>query len=84
MEREQAQKFMHDLLRLMVSKKASDLFVTAGFPPAIKVDGRVTPVSNQTLTPQHTVELTRARPTSSSRPRNATLRSARRTSGASA
>jgi twitching motility protein PilU len=60
MEREQAQKFMHDLLRLMVSKKASDLFVTAGFPPAIKVDGRVTPVSNQTLTPQHTVELTRA------------------------
>jgi twitching motility protein PilU len=59
MEREQAQKFMHDLLRLMVSKKASDLFITAGFPPALKVDGRVTPVSNQTLTPQHTVELAR-------------------------
>jgi len=60
MEREQAQKFMHDLLRLMVSKKASDLFITAGFPPALKVDGRVTPVSNQTLTPQHTVELARS------------------------
>jgi len=58
MEREQAQKFMHELLRVMLSRKASDLFITAGFPPAIKVDGKVTPVSNQTLTPQHTVELT--------------------------
>ena len=60
MDREQAQKFIHDLLRLMVSKKASDLFITAGFPPAIKVDGRITPVSNQTLTPQHSMELARA------------------------
>ncbi|MDP1705957.1 MAG: PilT/PilU family type 4a pilus ATPase, partial [Sulfurimicrobium sp.] len=60
MEREQAQKFMHDLLRLMLSKKASDLFITAGFPPAIKVDGKVTPVSNQTLTPAHTQELAMA------------------------
>jgi twitching motility protein PilU len=60
MEREQALTFMHDLLRLMVSKKASDLFITAGFPPALKIDGKVTPVSNQTLTPQHTVELARA------------------------
>ncbi|MEW5943832.1 MAG: PilT/PilU family type 4a pilus ATPase [Pseudomonadota bacterium] len=57
MEREQAQKFMHDLLRLMVAKKASDMFITAGFPPAIKIDGKVTPVSNQTLTPLHTQEL---------------------------
>ena len=60
MEREQAQKFMHDLLRLMVAKKASDLFITAGFPPALKVDGKVTPVSNQTLTPAHTQELAMA------------------------
>ncbi|MDP2784698.1 MAG: PilT/PilU family type 4a pilus ATPase [Sulfurimicrobium sp.] len=60
MEREQAQKFMHDLLRLMVSKKGSDLFITAGFPPAIKVDGKVTPVSNQTLTPAHSQELAMA------------------------
>jgi twitching motility protein PilU len=60
MEREQAQKFMHDLLRLMLSKKASDLFITAGFPPAIKVDGKVTPVSSQTLTPVHTQELAMA------------------------
>ena len=45
MEREQAVKFMHDLLRLMRRKKASDLFITAGFPPAIKIDGKMTPVS---------------------------------------
>ncbi|NMG16509.1 PilT/PilU family type 4a pilus ATPase [Aromatoleum bremense] len=60
MERDQALKFMHDLLRLMVQKNGSDLFITAGFPPAIKVDGRVTPQSNQTLTAQHTTELARA------------------------
>jgi twitching motility protein PilU len=60
MERDQAVKFMHDLLRLMLSKKASDLFITADFPPAIKVDGKMTPVSSQKLTPQHTKELARA------------------------
>ena len=60
MERDQAVKFMHDLLRAMVAKKASDLFITAGFPPAIKLDGKMTPVANQALTPQHTTELTRA------------------------
>ncbi|MGA7179017.1 MAG: PilT/PilU family type 4a pilus ATPase [Thiobacillaceae bacterium] len=54
------EKTVHDLLRLMVAKKASDLFITAGFPPAIKVDGKITPVSNQTLTPSHTRELARA------------------------
>lgn len=60
MERDQALKFMHDLLRLMVQKKGSDLFITAGFPPAIKVDGKVMPVSNQLLSPQHTTELARS------------------------
>ena len=60
MERDQAVKFMHDLLRAMVAKKASDLFITAGFPPAIKLDGKMTPVANQPLTPQHTSELARA------------------------
>ena len=51
---------VHDLLRLMLSKRASDLFLTAGFPPAIKVDGKIAPVSNQTLTPSHTRELARS------------------------
>jgi twitching motility protein PilU len=60
MEREQATKFMHDLLRLMLSKNGSDLFITADFPPAFKIDGKMTPVSNQPLTATHTVELARA------------------------
>ena len=60
MERDQALKFMHDLLRLMSQKNGSDLFITAGFPPAIKIDGKVTPVSNQTLSPSHTAELARS------------------------
>jgi twitching motility protein PilU len=60
MEKDQALKFMHDLLRLMVQKKGSDLFITANFPPAIKIDGKITPVSNQTLSAQHTSELARA------------------------
>jgi len=60
MDRDQAVQFMHNLLRAMLSKKASDLFITAGFPPAFKVDGKMTPVSNQTLTPQMTTDLARA------------------------
>ncbi|WP_426169129.1 PilT/PilU family type 4a pilus ATPase [Pseudoduganella sp. R-34] len=60
MERDQASKFMFDLLRLMVSKKGSDLFITAGFPPAIKIDGKMTPVSAQALTPAHTSDLARS------------------------
>jgi twitching motility protein PilU len=60
MERDQATRFVHDLLKLLLSKKGSDLFLTADFPPAFKVDGRVLPVSNQPLTQQHTAELVRA------------------------
>jgi twitching motility protein PilU len=40
------------LLKLMVSKKASDLFITAGMPASIKVNGRITAVSQATLTPE--------------------------------
>jgi len=60
MEREQATKFMNDLLRLMLSKKGSDMFITADFPPAFKIDGKMTPVSNQALNSAHTLELARA------------------------
>jgi twitching motility protein PilU len=60
MERDQASKFVHDLLRLMVSRNGSDLFLTAEFPPAIKVDGRIAKVSPQPLTGQHTMALARA------------------------
>src|SRR3954451_6526713 len=60
MERERATKFIHDLLELLVQQKGSDLFVTAGFPPAIKIDGKIAPVSKTPLTPQHTIELVRS------------------------
>ena len=60
MEREQASKFLHDLLKLMVGRNGSDLFLTAEFPPAFKIDGKVARVSNVPLTVQHTVELARA------------------------
>ena len=60
MEREQASKFINDLLRLMAARNGSDLFLTADFPPAIKVDGKVTRVSPQPLTGQHTLALARS------------------------
>jgi len=40
-----------DLLKLMVLKNASDLFITAGVPPCLKVDGKISPVTKQALTP---------------------------------
>ena len=60
MEREEAVKFMYQLLGMMVQKKGSDLFITAGFPPAIKIDSKMTPATTNKLTQQHTVELARA------------------------
>jgi len=41
MEREQAVRLTQNLLRKMVERDGSDLFITAGFPPAIKVDGTI-------------------------------------------
>jgi twitching motility protein PilU len=60
MERDQASKFINDLLKLMVSRNGSDLFITADFPPAIKVDGKVTKVSPQPLNSAHTLALARS------------------------
>lgn len=60
MDQGQAEKFVFDLLRLMVAKNASDLFITTGFPPAMKIDGKVTPVTNQALTAQQAKEITRS------------------------
>src|SRR5215208_7750663 len=60
MERDQATKFINDLLKLMVSRNGSDLFITGDFPPAIKVDGKVTKVSPQPLNAGHTLALTRS------------------------
>ena len=60
MDRNKAISFMHDLLRMMVSKDGSDLFITSGSPPAMKVDGKVLTVSKQRLSPSHTQMLTRS------------------------
>lgn len=60
MEKGQAEKFVFDLLRLMIGKKASDMFITAGFPPAMKIDGKMTPVNSQVLTPQQAREICRS------------------------
>jgi twitching motility protein PilU len=51
---------MYSLLKAMLAKRGSDLFVTAGFPPATKADGKMQPMSSQQLTAQHTAELARA------------------------
>jgi twitching motility protein PilU len=47
-------------LRFMVARGASDLFITAGFPPAIKLDGKIAPITNQTLTPSDTLEFAKS------------------------
>ena len=60
MERDQATKFINDLLKLMISRNGSDLFITADFPPAIKVDGKITKVSPQPLNAAHTLALARS------------------------
>ncbi len=49
MEREDAIKTMRDLLALMVEKKSSDMFITDGFPPAMKIDGKIVPVGEHAL-----------------------------------
>src|SRR5512136_1752509 len=60
MERATATQFIHELLQLLVKQNGSDLFITADFPPALKIDGKISPVSKQVLTSQHTIELVRS------------------------
>ena len=60
MEQDQASQFITDLLQLLLARKGSDLFITAGFPPAIKVDGIIHKASAQNLSAAHTLTLVRA------------------------
>jgi len=60
MDREQAIKLMQDLLRRVAERKASDLFITAGFPPAIKIDGELRPQMERALTSEQSAVLVRA------------------------
>lgn len=57
MDQLKAQHFVFDLLKLMKVKGASDLFITAGFPPAMKLDGKLAPVSKTKLSAEQTNEI---------------------------
>ena len=60
MQKDQSLRFVNDLLKLAKQKKASDLFITPDFPPALKIDGKITPQTAQPLTAIHTAEIARA------------------------
>ena len=51
---EQAQGYLQNLLKMMLTKKASDLFLSNDFPPSMKIDGKMTAVAPQKLGPVHT------------------------------
>ena len=53
-------EMIQEMLKLMVGRKASDLFLSVGFPPAFKIDGKVTPISKQLLTAAQTQDFARA------------------------
>ncbi|OAM30018.1 MULTISPECIES: PilT/PilU family type 4a pilus ATPase [Eikenella] len=57
---EEMKKFIHGLLHHLVQSKGSDLFITAGFPPAMKLDGKLTPITDKPLTADHTALIARA------------------------
>lgn len=60
MEREQAVRLTQNLLRKMVEKEGSDLFLTTGFPPAIKVDGQIHKATDSPLTPEQSAMMVRS------------------------
>ncbi|MDR0478443.1 MAG: PilT/PilU family type 4a pilus ATPase [Burkholderiaceae bacterium] len=60
MEHSQASASVNDLLALLVARKGSDLFITADFPPALKVDGKIVKISEELLSAAHTVALVRS------------------------
>ena len=60
MEREQAVRLTQNLLRKMVERDGSDLFITAGFPPAIKVDGTIHKATDTPLSPDQAAMMVRA------------------------
>ena len=60
MELNQAGQFVGELLKLMLSRKSSDMFITADFPPAIKIDGKLTKMSTDRLSGAQTAALVRS------------------------
>jgi twitching motility protein PilU len=60
MEREQAVRLTQNLLKKMVEKEGSDLFITCGFPPAIKVDGQVHKATDTALSSEQAAMMVRS------------------------
>jgi len=60
MEREQAVRLTQNLLRKMVERNGSDLFITRGFPPAIKVDGTIHKATDTPLTADQSAMMVRS------------------------
>jgi len=60
MEREQAVRLTQNLLRKMVEREGSDLFLTCDFPPAIKVDGTIHKATDTPLSPDQAAMMVRS------------------------
>lgn len=48
---------LYDLLKLMVERNASDLHITTGSPPRLRIDGKLVPIDHPVLTPSDTKAL---------------------------
>jgi twitching motility protein PilU len=60
MDPHKATRFVHDLLKRLVSKNGSGLSITVGAAPSMKVDGKIVPKTDQPLSPMHTQMLVRS------------------------
>lgn len=60
MERNEAMSLVVKLLSMLLEQGGSDLFITAGFPPAIKVKGVMTPLSQHPLTAEDAQAITQS------------------------
>ena len=57
MENDSARKYLYSLLLKMQQQGGSDLFVTAGAPPSMRLHGKITPLTDKGLSPQQTMAL---------------------------
>ena len=60
MDRGQAYQYVCELLKVMLAQKSSDLFITANYPPAMKIDGKMTKIGPQDLSAAHTLALVKS------------------------
>jgi twitching motility protein PilU len=60
MERNEEMSLIIKLLTMMIEKGGSDLFITAGFPPAMKIKGHMTPMSKHPLSAEDAKAITQS------------------------